>query len=233
MFSSIAIKMSDGVLCDSLSAQSLVIRISKEKPVEIARPIFKLNRPTNLKLPMANPFQFITWGRITPQKNLVLAIRFISELVLLGGDAQLTIVGPDEGGHISALIFEAKLRRVHDRVHFIGKRTREEIFEMAQHFGSFVISSEHEGLCIALIEAMQLGLLPVVTLVGGIREYCEDGRNCIQLDPADPAKTAKRFITMTPTERDSIVKQALLTFSKTDDYCTSFIKALDCLMEKL
>lgn len=61
-----------------------------------------------------------------------------------------------------------------DRVVFTG--FREDAPRVCSTFDVFAVSSEHEGLSIALIEALALGKPAVVTDVGGLSEVIEDGR---------------------------------------------------------
>lgn len=57
----------------------------------------------------------------------------------------------------------------------------------------FALTSRHEGLPIALLEAMALGVPPVVTSVGGIPEVVTDGIDGIVLPPGDPIRFATAF----------------------------------------
>ena len=61
-----------------------------------------------------------------------------------------------------------------DTVVFTG--FREDAPRVCSTFDVFTLSSEHEGLSIALIEALALGKPAVVTDVGGLPEVVEDGR---------------------------------------------------------
>jgi glycosyltransferase involved in cell wall biosynthesis len=54
----------------------------------------------------------------------------------------------------------------------------------------FVLSSRHEGLSIALVEAMALGRPVVVTRVGGLPEVVDDGQEGLLVPPGDPAALA-------------------------------------------
>ena len=49
-----------------------------------------------------------------------------------------------------------------------------------------MMSSLHEGLPIALLEAMALRKPPVLTAVGGIPEVVEDGFDGFLVPPRDP-----------------------------------------------
>ena len=50
----------------------------------------------------------------------------------------------------------------------------------------FALTSRHEGLPIALLEAMALGVPPVASSVGGVSEVVTDGVDGILLEPGDP-----------------------------------------------
>jgi L-malate glycosyltransferase len=57
----------------------------------------------------------------------------------------------------------------------------------------FALTSLHEGLPISLLEAMALGVAPVVTSVGGIPEVVTDQLDGILLPPGEPAQFAAAF----------------------------------------
>lgn len=58
---------------------------------------------------------------------------------------------------------------------------------------AFTLASLHEGLPIALLEAMALGVPPVVTSVGGIPEVVTDGVDGSLVEPGDPAALAAKY----------------------------------------
>lgn len=60
----------------------------------------------------------------------------------------------------------------------------------------FVLPSEHEGLPIALLEAMALGRASLVTAVGGMPEVVRDGRDAFVVPPADPQALAEGIVTL-------------------------------------
>ncbi len=57
----------------------------------------------------------------------------------------------------------------------------------------FTLASRHEGLPISMLEAMALGVPPVVSAVGGIPEVVTDGRDGWLLAPGDPSAFAAAF----------------------------------------
>lgn len=66
----------------------------------------------------------------------------------------------------------------------------------------FTLSSRHEGLPISLLEAMSLGVPPVVTSVGGSVEVVTDGVDGVLVPPAAPAALAAAYIRLAREPRD-------------------------------
>lgn len=73
---------------------------------------------------------------------------------------------------------------------------REDAKRLVGAFDVFALSSVHEGLSIALLEAMALGRPPVVTAVGGLPEVVQDGTNGMLVPPAQPKAMADAITTL-------------------------------------
>jgi L-malate glycosyltransferase len=95
---------------------------------------------------------------------------------------------------------EAEVRALHarlglgDRVRLLGHR-RDAARVMAA-CDLFALASIHEGLPVALMEALALGLPVVATDVGGVPELIEDGREGLLVPPGRPAELAGALITL-------------------------------------
>jgi glycosyltransferase involved in cell wall biosynthesis len=74
----------------------------------------------------------------------------------------------------------------------------------------FTLSSLHEGLPISLIEALAMGLPPVVTRVGGNAEVVTDDVDGVLVDPADPAALAAAYVDLArrPDRRRRLARAA-------------------------
>ena len=81
-----------------------------------------------------------------------------------------------------------------DTVIFAG--FREDVPRLAAALDVFALSSRHEGLSIALMEAMALGRPPVVTSVGGLPELVTHDRHGLLVPPGDPAALAAGIVTV-------------------------------------
>jgi glycosyltransferase involved in cell wall biosynthesis len=71
---------------------------------------------------------------------------------------------------------------------------REDAPRIASCFDVFTLSSEFEGLSIAVIEALALGKPVVVTNVGGLPEVIEDGRQGHIVPTGDAGALADRIL---------------------------------------
>jgi len=71
---------------------------------------------------------------------------------------------------------------------------REDAARLASAFDVFVLPSLHEGLPIALLEAMSLGRPSVVTPVGGVPEVVVNGQHALVVPPSQPAALASAIV---------------------------------------
>jgi len=109
---------------------------------------------------------------------------------------------------------EAEMRDLHrrlglgDRVLLLGFRP-----DAVRYMGAcdvFCLASLHEGLPVALMEALALGLPAVATDVGGIREVVEPGREGILVAPGRPDALAAGLLTLLrdPQQRGAMAAAA-------------------------
>jgi len=110
-------------------------------------------------------------GRLSPEKNHVLAFAALARVARRFPDAVLLVVGD---GPLSAVLPErASDVGVADRVRFLG--AREDVPRLMSAMDVVVLCSTMEGLPLVPIEAMAAGRAVVVTDVGGCREAVVDG----------------------------------------------------------
>jgi glycosyltransferase involved in cell wall biosynthesis len=94
-----------------------------------------------------------------------------------------------------------------DRVLLLGHRA--DAVRVMAACDVFVLASRWEGLGLAIIEAMALGLPVVATNVGGIPELVEHGREGLLVPPGQPRELATALVTLlTDTERRQHMAEA-------------------------
>lgn len=163
-------------------------RIAPERSRTIS---FVIGRVGVVERAFAGP-RFVSWGRVNPHKGFDRAIRLVAALVVQGIDARYDIYGPDDGA-LDELTALAQALGIADRVRFRGPVSHDELPGIAARASFFLQLSRAEGMCMAAVEAMQLGLVPVATAVGQMKHYVVPGETGIIADP-DRLETAARDV---------------------------------------
>ena len=122
--------------------------------------------------------QFVFWGRIHAQKGLQHALRIFAGVQRQWPSAQFLVIGPD-GGDLSRVCNLVTSQGLGDAVQFLGGMDFAEIQALAGSASFYLQTSELEGMAMSVVEAMQLGLVPVVTPVGEIAHYARQGENAV------------------------------------------------------
>lgn len=174
LFTWLAIQLSSEVWGDSQASLTAVSSRYAGKTREISFITHKLVAPIKFDL---HP-RFIFWGRLAAEKNLSRAIMIFSRIHQSLPVAKFDIFGPDGGERdkLESLCSELNLG---DSVRFRGEISNSEIAQHTLQSFFYLQTSVFEGMAMSVVEAMQLGLVPIVTPVGGIATYCEDGVNSL------------------------------------------------------
>lgn len=125
--------------------------------------------------------RFISWSRIHHHKGIDRSIDLIARLNARGIDARFDLWGPDQGLR-AELERQARHLGISGQIRFHGPMSRTEIPTIAEGSSFLLQLSRQEGMAMVVVEAMQLGLVPVVTPVGEIRRYCRDDQNALVVD---------------------------------------------------
>lgn len=134
-----------------------------------------------LGLPCTGPI-LVSVGSLFPVKDHANLLRAAAQLP----EVHVAIAG--EGGEESRLRELAAALEIRARVHFLG--LRDDVNEVLLAGDVFVLPSRSEGLPLALLEAMAIGLPVVATRVGGVSEVVEDGQSGFLVPPANPSALA-------------------------------------------
>jgi glycosyltransferase involved in cell wall biosynthesis len=108
---------------------------------------------------------------------------------------------------------EAEIRAIHDRLglgdRFLLVGYRADAVRVMAACDVFVLASLYEGLGVAIMEALALGLPVVATAVGGIPEVVEHGREGLLVPPGRPRELAAALLTLlTDDERRQRMAEA-------------------------
>jgi glycosyltransferase involved in cell wall biosynthesis len=127
-------------------------------------------------------------GRLSPVKGIEYLLRAVSLLVHERGmqSAQVAVVGG--GPLLQSLETLAQNLAISDHVRFLGER--HDVPSLLRLFDVFAMPSLHEGIPMALLEAMRAGCPVVASAVGGIPEVIRDGTDGMLVPSKDPSALA-------------------------------------------
>lgn len=173
----IIIRLSDEVWCDSHASKVGIFK--KNSHNTRLKTISFFVRTCKPKIEnLVRYDNFIFWGRIAKQKRLDKAINLFKKISEELPESSFYIYGPDCGelDNLEKLVQNLNLSK---KVFFMGEKKPNDYPKEAFSSKFFMNTSSHEGMAIAVTEAMQIGLVPIVTMVGEIANYCIDGVNSI------------------------------------------------------
>ncbi len=128
-----------------------------------------------------------TVARMHPEKNVALLVRAFVRVANERPTAVLVIAG--DGPERPRCEKIARDGGVSDRVYFLG--TRSDVTRVLAALDVFVLSSNTEGLPLAVVEAMGAERPVVATDVGAVNELVSEGENGALVQPHDEEGLAK------------------------------------------
>ncbi len=176
IFHAVIFRFCDAVWADS---QATLDARFKKRPNVIVRIISFVTQKKS-KSAIHNKLQprFVFWGRIHRQKGLDRSVILLQKLIESGCEGLYEIWGPDDGekSNIMKLIKELGIEKF---VAFKGVMSSEQLTEISNSNSFYLQLSRTEGMAMSVVEAMQSGLVPIVTPVGEIEKYCVNNSNAI------------------------------------------------------
>ena len=178
IFSGKVIKSAKNILVDSKKGEQR-IRLINPKATIYSFLIFtplNINRVKHFS-GYEETLTFIFVGRINPVKRLDKAFEFLNLLSLhLNKEIKFDIYGPLEKGVDLNSLF---IKYSHLKISYKGVMLEEERTLLYPKYNFYLQFSDSEGSGMSIIEAMRFGLIPVITNVGEVVDYCNSGFNSI------------------------------------------------------
>ncbi|HUX88510.1 MAG TPA: glycosyltransferase family 4 protein [Chloroflexota bacterium] len=136
-----------------------------------------------LRSDRAKPFSpcILSISRLAPEKNIHLTIDAVAALHTEFPDIGLIVAG--DGSLLDELRVRASSLGLQDSIRFLG--FVQDVRPLYESCDAFVLASQTEGMPIAVLEAMALGLPIVASRVGGIPLMLDDESDAILVEPND------------------------------------------------
>lgn len=124
------------------------------------------------------PIRLCFIGRIAPVKNLTAILNFFVMLNRKCPEATLDIFGPD-GGDLAAVRARVEREALNSVVRYMGVLSPVEVQDRVRDYDFMLLLSHTEGMAMSVVEAMRMGVVPIVGLIGGPSDYCRNSINAI------------------------------------------------------
>ena len=189
-------------ICDA-TAENLksLHTIPKRKIVRVYNGTTPITRVPVGSCPPKTGFTFLFVGRLAPVKNIPLLLNAFHNALASRPDLRLWVVG--DGSERSALEHLAAEFEITREVTFWGQQLDVSPFFSAAD--AFIMSSVSEGLPMALLQGLSVGLPAIVPDVGGMAEIVRLSQAGITVPPRDAERMAKAIITLAGISTDRAV----------------------------
>jgi len=142
-------------------------------------------------------------GRLVPVKGMDYLLRAVCSLCQQLTEKPLRLVVVGDGPSRGPLETLAKELAIDQQTLFLG--TRNDVYDLMNLFDIYVLPSLHEGIPMALLEAMALGRPVVASRVGGIPEVVTDMEaKLVPAQDIDALSNALKELAVSPTLRQQL-----------------------------
>lgn len=166
---------------------------------------------TRAAAPSSGCFKLLFVGVLSERKGVSVLLQAMAHPKLRDLPVQLTLAGR---GDIALYTTMAQELGVGDRVTFTGWATKASIDRLLAATDAFVLPSFHEGLPLAILEALALGVPTVCTPVGEIPHALEHGRSAYFVPPGEHEPLAEALVKLyqEPALRSTLSQEGLAAY---------------------
>lgn len=135
------------------------------------------------------PLRIAFVGNVVPRKNLD---TLVDALARVDREWDLTVVGSRDADPEYTRTVENRVTAhdLDDRISFRGRVSDDTLESILDRAHVLAVPSRYEGFGMVYLEAMEFGVVPIASSVGGASELVADGRNGVVVDPDDGARLA-------------------------------------------
>ncbi|MHC3438413.1 glycosyltransferase family 4 protein [Natrialbaceae archaeon A-gly3] len=146
------------------------------------------------------PLELVFVGNLIPRKGL---LTLLSALEGVDREWRLTVVGSHEVDPVYARDGRKHTRQlgIEGRTVFTGEVTDRELEAILEGSHALLVPARYEGYGMVYLEAMEYGVVPIASAVGGAGEFVGDGENGFLVDPGETARIAE-IVTELADDRD-------------------------------
>jgi glycosyltransferase involved in cell wall biosynthesis len=226
-----AIQCSDIVFCDSLSAKEFINRQYFNKPVRIIS-FLRFPSPATWAPKTGIRLRALYVGRFHEQKRVDWLVLLVKTFVDNGLPFEVDLFGRDDG---SMSLVRSLIAKYHLEKHISikGETAANEIKDLFPLYDFYFQTSAVEGMAMSVVEAMQHGLICVLTNAGEIRNYATNRENAIIIeDISDLSAVVEQVkkVAVDVNYANHISRNAYRQFTSKDSFAHSIVATLQQLL---
>ena len=188
------------IVCSNFMKQEVknLFQLPDDKVLEIANGVNEENYQADYSKAFRQNYaspdeQIILYvGRIVREKGIQVLIQSIPEILQRNPASKFVIAG--KGPYLDSLKAQADYLGISNRVYFTGFISDEERNKLYRCADLAVFPSLYEPFGIVALEAMATMTPVIVSAVGGLVEFVEDGENGLTVPPNDPPRLAQAIL---------------------------------------
>ncbi len=139
-----------------------------------------------------NTFLFV--GRFAPNKQIENLIEVFEKVIKTSKSTKLFIIGKDQEGNKKKFEEMVLAKGLGKNVFIDSPATGNDFLEYFSKAEFFVSASEFESFGLSGVEAMSIGMIPILNDIESFRNFIVQGKNGFLLDYSNPDIAAKRIL---------------------------------------
>lgn len=214
--------------CEAIAGQPIKKRFLLPWGIDLASTRPAKDRSTaRAELGLQNQTVFLCTRGLEPLYRIDVLLEGFRKFLASGRNAVLFLAS--EGTLRSRFEAWIKASQLTDSVKFLGAVDHHRLLDLFGAVDFYVSSAESDGASIALLEAMYLGLIPIVSDVGGNPEWVQHGVNGWLAQPGDAddfARAMTRALEMSDSQRRNAIQLNYDLIHARADWALNFSKLL-------
>jgi glycosyltransferase involved in cell wall biosynthesis len=179
------------------------------------------------------PLRIAFVGNVVPRKGVTTLLEALEDVTRAW---ELTLVGRLDADpeYARSVVERASERGLADRVSFTGEISDTELESMFERSHVLAVPSTYEGFGMVYLEAMEYGVVPIASAVGGAEEFVDEGRNGFLVNPASPGRLAS-IVGRLAADRDALAAlgvAALETAAAHPSWAETMTRVREFLLEQ-
>lgn len=165
-----------------------------------------------------DPLRILFVGTVSPRKETLTLVEALNEL---DGPWTADIVGNLDAypEYVDRVLSEINRCHLDGKVTLHGPVSNDALTRLLQRSHALVVPSQYESFGMVYLEAMEYGVVPIASAVGGADEFITDGRSGFLVTPGNTGQVQK-LLSVLERNREKVASLAVGALERADSHPT-------------